>query len=162
MFYQSSTKGGRRAPSLGRGVCVLVLAAGALVSGAACEDQAIGRPCDITESTTALQGAYNTNATDCPTRLCVKPAVQAGISSDLDTSAYCSAECASDGDCNGQTRDATNPNDKRCRKGFTCAPVFGEGPICCKKICLCRDFYSSSVGPATPEACKPESGVSCS
>jgi hypothetical protein len=140
----------------------LGLAAFALFASTACEDKGIGRPCDITESTTALQGAYNSNATDCPSRLCVKPAVQAGISSELDTASYCSAECASDDDCNGQTRDPANKNDKRCRKGFTCAPAFGQGPLCCKKICLCRDFYSASVGPALPNACNPDAGASCS
>jgi len=134
----------------------------ALSAGAACEDKAVGRPCDITQSVSAAQGAYNSNATDCPSHLCVKPNVQPGVSNSLDTTAYCSVECSSDSDCNGQTRDPSNGNDTRCRKGFTCAPIFGKGPLCCAKLCLCRDFFSASVGPAVPDECKSDSDASCS
>ena len=138
------------------------LAVSALWGAAACEDKAVGRPCDITVDASAAQGAYNTNATDCPSRLCVKPAVQPGVAITLETGAYCTTTCSSDTDCNGQTRDPNNPIDTRCRKGFTCAPVFNEGALCCKNLCLCRDFFSASVGPAIPDQCKPDSGVTCS
>jgi hypothetical protein len=148
--------------SRGRIVIFLALALAALATGTACEDKAIGRPCQLNKELTAAQGAYTIEATDCPTRMCVKPNVQPGVSNDLDTVAYCSAQCNSDDDCGGQTRDQSNQNDKRCKKGFTCAPVFGEGKLCCTKICLCRDFFSAAVGPAVPDACKPDSGVTCS
>jgi len=150
-----------RVPQLSRGrlLCFLALAAGGLASATACEDKAIGRQCDLTQSIDATHGGYNTNATDCPSRLCVKPMVQPGISPDLDTAAYCSAECSSDNDCEGQTRDSSNPNDKRCRKGFTCAAVFPVGKLACKKVCLCRDFFSASVGPAVPEGCDADAGT---
>ncbi len=151
-----------RAPSRRRLGCVLILALAALWTNAACEDKAIGRPCDITADAGAAQGAYNNNATDCPSHLCIKPAVQPGVSIDLDTSAYCTVQCSSDTDCNGQTRDPSNPLDKRCRKGFSCAPVFDKGALCCVKLCLCRDFFVSSVGPAVPDTCKSDSGVTCS
>jgi hypothetical protein len=134
----------------------------ALLAAAGCEDKGIGRPCDITQDAGAAQGAYNTNATDCPSRMCIKPNVQPGISNDLDTTSYCSARCSSDSDCDGQTRDPTNPDDTRCRKGYTCASVFGKGPLCCAKLCLCRDFFSASVGPAVPAECKSDSDASCS
>lgn len=146
--------------SHGRLVCFLALAAGALWTNAACEDKAIGRPCDLTEEIAPDYGGYNSNATDCPSRLCVKPMVQPGVSTDLDTGAYCSAECSSDNDCDGQSRDPANPNDKRCRKGFVCALVFPTGKIGCKRICLCRDFFSASVGPAVPEGCDANASAS--
>jgi hypothetical protein len=144
-----------------------LLAMAALFVGAACEDQAIGRACDLTVDAAGAQGAYNSNATDCPSRLCIKPAVQPGVSQDLDTGAYCTIQCKSDGDCSGQTRDPSNPNDTRCRKGFTCAIPFGKddtgkGDLCCAKLCLCRDFFSASVGPATPDVCKSDSTETCS
>ena len=151
-----------RALSRRRLGCAFLLALAALWTNAACEDKAIGRPCDLTVDASAPQGAYNNNATDCPSHLCAKPAVQPGVSLDLDTGAYCTAPCASDNDCNGQTRDPSNPLDTRCRKGFSCAPFFDKGVECCVKLCLCRDFFSSSVGPAIPDACKPDSGVTCS
>jgi len=150
-----------------RAGCLLGLALLWLGASAACEDEAIGRPCNLGVEASASQGAYNTNATDCPSRLCVKPAVQPGVSTSLDTGPYCTARCSSDSDCEGQSRDLSNAADRRCRKGYTCAPIFGAAEsaatqsLCCEKLCLCRDFFSSSVGPATPEACKPESGVSC-
>ena len=140
--------------------CLLALAV--LSAGSACEDKAVGRPCDLTVDASAAQGAYNSNATDCPSHLCVKPAVQPGVSITLDTGPYCTVKCSSDNDCNGQTRDPSNPLDTRCRKGFTCAPVFPTGPACCAKICLCRDFVSSSVGPVVPDVCKADAGASCS
>jgi hypothetical protein len=148
---------------LGPGRIVLALAFTALLTGTACEDKAIGRPCLLNQDVTPTQGAFTVGASDCPSRICVKPAVQAGVVPDqVDTGPYCSTKCNNDGDCNGQTRDPSNPDDKRCRKGFTCAMVFPKEPLCCEKICLCRDFFSASVGPATPDACLPDAGVSCS
>ena len=147
--------------------CLLGLALVWLGMGAACEDKAVGRPCALMADAGAAQGAYNTNATDCPSHLCVKPAVQPGVSTTLDTGPYCTIRCNSDTDCDGQTRDPSNPLDTRCRKGYACAPIFGgednaaAQSLCCAKLCLCRDFFVSSVGPATPDACRPDSGVSC-
>jgi len=149
-------------PCPGRIVILLALVVAALLASTACEDKAIGRPCNLGEEVAIDQGAYHVEASDCPSRICVKPAVQAGITSDPGTAPYCSAECNSNDDCSGQTRDSSNPNDKRCARGFVCAPVFTKGPLCCTKICLCRDFFSASVGAAIPDECKPESGVTCS
>ncbi len=147
--------------------CLVALATVWLGAGGACEDKAIGRPCNVGTDASTAQGAYNTNATDCPSHLCVKPAVQPGVSTGLETGPYCTVRCNSDTDCDGQLRDPSNPLDLRCRKGYACAPIFGasDNPgaqsLCCAKLCLCRDFFVSSVGPATPDACKPDSGVSC-
>jgi len=140
----------------------LALAVAILASG--CEDKAIGRTCDLRSdaSVGAAQGAYAIPATDCPSRICIKPAVQPGVSNDLNTGPYCTAECTADSDCVGQTRDFTNGNDRRCMKGFTCAIPFDSGKLCCQKLCLCRDFFSASVGPATPEVCQNNAGKSCS
>jgi len=162
MFGYRSERACRLLSVAGRlaSTCALTLAL--LLAGSACEDMAVGRPCDITVDASAAQGAYNSNATDCPSHLCVKPAVQPGVSVDLDTGPYCTIRCTSDDDCNGQTRDPSNQLDNRCRKGFTCAPVFPTGPVCCEKICLCRDFVSASVGPVVPDVCKDGAGASCS
>lgn len=146
----------RVARLIGLGLAVLGVAT-------ACEDKGLGRACDLTQDAGAAQGAYAMPAADCPSRLCIKPAVQPGISIDLDTGPYCTLRCNSDNDCSdGQQRDPGNPLDVRCRKGYTCAPVFDKGPLCCAKLCLCRDFFSSSVGPAIPDVCKPDAGLTCS
>jgi hypothetical protein len=162
MLKQMSALAFGSQPAHGRSLVFLALVV--LSAGTACEDKAIGRPCQLKDEITAAQGAYTVQASDCPSRICVKPNVQPGVSTELDTVAYCTDQCNSDSDCNGQTRDSANKDDKRCRKGFTCAPIFGDkqGPLCCKKLCLCRDFYTASVGPAIPDACDPASGVTCS
>ena len=160
MFEKASARFCSTLLSWARLGSLVVLLAGFAFS-LACEDKGLGRPCDITTDASATQGAYIVNATDCPTRLCVKPAVQPGVSTtDFNTGAYCSAICKTDSDCDGQTRDFGNQHDTRCKKGFTCAPVFGEGTMCCTKLCLCRDFVPNS-GPLTPDACQSGSDASC-
>jgi hypothetical protein len=156
----ASAFGPHRCP--GRIAILLALAVAALSTSTACEDKAIGRPCQLKGEIAMDQGAYTVEASDCPSRICVKPAVQGGITSDPGTGPYCSAECDSNDDCSGQTRDPSNPDDNRCARGFVCAPVFNKGKLCCTKICLCRDFFSASVGPTIPDECKPDSDLTCS
>jgi hypothetical protein len=165
-YFTGPMSNKRCAPSLalrtGRLAGVGALAALSLWGATACEDKALGRPCDLTVDASAAQAAYTTQGTDCPSHLCVKPAVQPGVSIDLDTGPYCTTPCSSDTDCNGQTRDPSNPNDKRCQRGFSCAMIFDKGSLCCKSLCLCRDFFSQAVGPAVPDVCKPDAGLTCS
>jgi hypothetical protein len=137
--------------------------------GGGCEENAMGRSCNLSVHVDPAQGAYTMSASDCPTRMCVKPAVQQGAPQDLDTGAYCSKTCLVDSDCQGQTRDLTNKNDKRCKRGYTCDIAFGPsdsvaggGQLCCQKICLCKDFYPPSQEPTIPEACQSGSDASCS
>jgi len=149
---------------------IVFLAIAILLPTTACEDKGIGRSCSLGETVPVDHGAYSVDATDCQTRMCVKPATQPGVLRDnFDTGAYCSATCTSEGDCQGQTRDRSNPNDRRCKTGFTCATPFGAaedtpggGKLCCQKICLCRDFFSAAVGPATPSSCQDGAENSCS
>jgi hypothetical protein len=136
------------------------LAWGAVLFTTGCEDKTLGRSCDVTVDVGVGQGAWNTKATDCPSQICIKPPVQSGVTTD--TGAYCTAQCSSDNDCNGQTRDMGNPSDKRCVQGFTCAVVFGQGPgqVCCRKLCLCRDF-AAPTGSVPPAACQNSSTPAC-
>jgi len=147
----------------------MVLALTTLILVGGCEDKGVGRTCNLGQTIEPDQGAYSLNATDCQTRMCVKPPIQPGVSRDLDTGPYCSDTCSGDSDCQGQTRDRSNPNDKRCKGGFVCSVPFGVsddtaggGKLCCQKICLCRDFFTASIGPATPASCQPGSDASCS
>jgi hypothetical protein len=166
MFHNASTLAREPRPTAKRLAWSCVFALAAVIFAAGCEDKALGRPCTIVLKTDASVGAaqsvYNTGVPDCPSHICTKPAVQPGVSNDLDTGPYCTVACSSDNDCNGQTRDFSNPSDKRCMKGFTCAIPFDQGSLCCQKLCLCRDFYSSAVGPAVPAACQNDAGASCS
>lgn len=125
-----------------------------------CEDKALGRPCDLSVQAAQAQGAYNLSAPDCPSRICIKPVPQADVVAGLDTGPYCSIQCTSDSDCNGQIRDTSNPLDKRCAKGYACGIPFGEGAACCLKLCVCRDFIGAE-GLVTPDACLTSSNPSC-
>jgi hypothetical protein len=165
MFHNASTGDRRPRQTAGRLAWSAPLALVIMLGASGCEDKAIGRTCDLTTDAGplgALQAAYAVDSRDCPSGICTKPAVQPGVSNELTTGPYCTVRCNSDSDCDGQTRDFTNPNDRRCLKGFTCAIPFGEGPLCCAKLCLCKDFYSASVGPAVPDACQADAGATCS
>ncbi len=162
MFHYARTADRKPRPMAGRLAWSAPLFLALLVGASGCEDKAIGRTCDITFDASPLQAAYTVDSRDCPSGICTKPAVQPGVSSELTTGPYCTVRCNSDSDCNGQTRDFSNPHDTRCMKGFTCAIPFGEGKLCCTKLCLCKDFFSASVGPAVPEACQSDAGATCS
>jgi hypothetical protein len=55
-----------------------LLAAVALFGNTGCEDKAIGRPCDVLTDAGNSQGVFNTEALECPSRICLKPVVQSG------------------------------------------------------------------------------------
>jgi hypothetical protein len=136
----------------------LVGAAAALGSG--CEDKAIGRPCDVQSDAGPMQAVYNPQALECPSRICIKPSREQGVATDTKTAPYCTAECSKDSDCDGERRDPSNGLDRRCQSGFVCGVAFEVGPLCCRKLCLCRDFISQSGGLMTPASCDKSKGVS--
>ena len=124
----------------------------------------IGRPCDVLADASTIQAVYNPSALECPSRICLKPDVQPGGTAVgnptnfpplLPTGPYCSAMCSKDSDCTGQKRDLKNGSDARCMSGYTCGVVFSVGPFCCKKLCLCKDFYNldQAGGLETPVIC---------
>ena len=125
----------------------------------ACEDKAIGRPCDVEADAGLTQAVFNGQALECPTRICIKPARDMGVARQVDTAPYCTAECSKDSDCDGETRDKSNGLDKRCESGFVCAVAFEVGPLCCKKVCMCKDFVPPT-GAMSPASCDKSKGVS--
>jgi hypothetical protein len=124
----------------------------AAVTLSACEDKSIGRRCDVQADAGISQAVFNGQALECPTRICVKPARDNGVAEPVDTAAYCTAECSKDSDCDGETRDRKDGSDRRCKNGFVCGVGFEVGPLCCKKICLCKDFLPRG-GVAVPASC---------
>jgi hypothetical protein len=159
---------------------MFVLAAMAMFGNTGCEDKAIGRPCDVLTKATSEQGIYNSEALECPSRICLKPVVQKGATMpNPATTAYCSASCSQDSDCDGQTREVrkcpdNNPcpangqcadgstctPDLRCSQGFACGIAFVKGSICCQKLCLCKDFLSPAGAPI-PIACQGDNAATC-
>ena len=116
------------------------------------EDNGMGRSCDLTADAGPTQAVYKDQASACPSGICLKPALIR--QTDYQTGAYCSAFCFHDSDCQGQTRDGNDPMDKRCTSGYACGVAFVVGPLCCKKVCLCKDFLSDK-GVTVPLTCDP-------
>jgi hypothetical protein len=118
----------------------------------------IGELCDLLVDAGANNSVYNNQVLQCPSRICLKPQDQVG---GVDTAPLCSSECSQDSDCLGQTRDPNSPSDRRCKGGFICGAAFNIGPLCCKNLCLCKDFFANP--PPTAATCVPypNSGMGC-
>ena len=93
--------------------------------GGACEDQHVGRPCEL--GTTPIGGSSGQVATvsspalECPSHICLLPGAgdprsQAQINAMTSgTGPLCTASCESSEDCeDGETGNADNAADKRC------------------------------------------------
>jgi len=122
------------------------------LASAGCGDSggsSLGQTCSVGVDGGAFQAVFTNQAPECPGAICLKPAA----TNTVDTGAYCSATCASDSDCNGQKRDSNKANDKRCENGYACGVAFVVGTLCCKKLCLCKDFLSTDL--QTPAPCDP-------
>lgn len=124
-------------------------------------DQAIGRVCNLGVASGPNQATYNAAAADCPSSICLGPAAAAGATPPVPTTgATCTGECRQDSDCEGELRDPSNPADTRCARGFVCATPFEKGPLCCKKLCVCKDFLGPE-GAVTPMSCVGEGALAC-
>ena len=131
-----------------RQLLVLPLLAFAL-AGTGCPDNHIGRPCDVlvTDNPDPTSAIVNPQALECPSRLCLWPAQELTTQ----TGPFCTAECGSDDDCaDGETGDKTDPDDHRCKAGFTCLRLIpglssNPGGIACKRVCVCKDFINSTL-----------------
>jgi hypothetical protein len=132
------------------------VAAFALLAVAGCADRHIGRKCDLqldggTGDVMATNIAVNTEALECPSRVCIQP----NQAKSTDTGSLCTDECSSDDDCaNGEKRDKSDPNDKRCQSGFACRVIIPNLPnvnLACKKVCVCKDFLGNET--PTPQGC---------
>ncbi len=119
----------------------------------------VGKPCDVLGETSDSQATFNGSAYECPTGICLKPAVSPAASGEVKTGALCTADCSTDADCEGLVRDPTNPSDTSCANGFTCGIAFVKGPLCCRKLCMCKDFTGGPV--PEPVACQGDGAQTC-
>ncbi len=145
----------------------------AAVSSVGCEDKAIGRTCELSvNGGSSNQALYNPQALECPSRLCLRPAVHDSLTATVDTTSLCSAECSKDSDCSTDQNRGKNsppdagqasPPDRRCMSGFTCGVTFEVGPLCCKKLCMCKDFLKIPAGGLMPpvSCTKPGPNAAC-
>lgn len=121
----------------------------------------IGAPCDVGLAAGVSQGVFNSMAPECSTGICLKPAVATTASSSgtVDTTAFCTAPCATDSECDGRLRDPSNPNDKSCVSGYACGLTSIDGAWCCQKFCVCKDFTGGMLTPVTCQQAGP--GATC-
>jgi hypothetical protein len=142
------------------GARTLALIAFALLSvglGGACENNHVGRTCDLGVESDGTETTITSPALECPSRICILPQAEKPAAGTLP---LCTATCSSDGDCDGEAADKSDSNDHRCRTGFTCKWPTTVGPFCCQKMCICRDFLlmTPKGGWPEPAACKDSSG----
>jgi hypothetical protein len=136
----------------------------ATVAAAGCEDKAIGRVCELNAEGAPNQAIVNSQALECPSRVCLRPARDINKAETVDTTSLCSAECSKDSDCDGgETRNSGNSLDRRCKSGFVCGVASVTGSFCCKKLCMCKDFLTiPASGLETPSACdKSKNPAAC-
>jgi hypothetical protein len=122
----------------------------------------VGQLCDLTVDAGPSQGVVNLKAGACKTGLCLKPMLNPEANAvDPPTGATCTEECSTDSDCDGELRNPSNAQDRRCKGGFVCGVPFVVGPLCCKRYCLCKDFLGPS-GAQMPVACQgPDALATC-
>jgi hypothetical protein len=116
-----------------------------------CENQHVGRLCfiqrDVAEGSNVV---VNPQALECPSRMCLfykDPAV-AGV----EALSLCTAECSSDGDCDGET---SSSDTAMCKTGFKCAWPIEVGAFACKRMCVCADLMVvPDAGVNVPPYCE--------
>jgi hypothetical protein len=157
-------------PSISRNARSFALAALALAMfglGGACEDKHVGRSCEL--GTTNQMGGGSgaiailaSPALECPSRICLLPGAEKDPHSAAQAAAglpgtgpLCTASCEENADCeDGETGDANNPADRRCRTGFACTWPTTVGDFRCQRLCVCRDFvFEPPGGFVKPTVC---------
>jgi hypothetical protein len=105
-----------------------------LLAGTGCPPSpaSVGAPCDLGVSTSDNDVTISSPALECGGGLCL----QVGT-----LPALCSAECASDDDCEGHPP----PSATTCHTTFTCMAATSFGRYACRKLCICQDLL-----PAPP------------
>ncbi len=120
---------------------------GLAFAAGACEDNVVGRLCDLGQVPGDKEVVVASPSLDCVSRLCLRVPLEKilpeGSTYPVGRQGLCTAECSSDDDCD---RVPESP----CKSGFTCGIALTVGPFCCKKFCICKDYF---VVPTTREHC---------
>jgi hypothetical protein len=128
------------------------LALAMLGTGMTCDNHHVGRPCELgtarpVDGTPDGVTTISSPALECPSHLCLLPSPEDAL---VGTGPLCTASCESDADCEGgESRDANNPADTRCQKGFVCTWATKTGAYACQRLCVCRDFVTEPPGGFT-------------
>lgn len=131
------------------------LALGAtLVTG--CAPDPVGRLCDLGSTPEPSASVVATGSLDCISRACLKVPLEIepgelppGSSYPTGNLGLCTDTCQTDDDC---IRVPESP----CKSGFTCGYPIQVGPLCCEKLCVCRDYLVAPDDTSLPLACDPD------
>ena len=136
----------------------LLMAAIPMLLAVACADKHIGRPCVVSSTlpTDPSIAAVNTQALECPSRICILPAQEMTLDSTPPTGPLCTDYCSSDDDCaDGERRAKGDLTSTRCIAGFACRTPIGHletNPLSCKQVCVCKDFLKADSA-TKPKSC---------
>jgi hypothetical protein len=119
----------------------------------------LGASCQLDYASRA-QGTFRLDAPECANGLCLKPIAAESTTDAFDTGPYCTRGCTQDSDCDGHIRNPTDPNDKGCRLGYACGIAFVKGPLCCRSMCMCKDF-TDGAAPTVPVGCQGDAALTC-
>jgi hypothetical protein len=119
------------------------------VASQGCEDNLVGRICDLGQTPKPGEVVIASPSLDCVSRTCLRVplnrALPPGSQYPEGNQGLCTAECSSDSDCD---RVPESP----CKSGFTCGVANAVGTLCCRKVCICKDYF---LIPSTNEGCDP-------
>ncbi len=122
----------------------------------ACSESGIGRPCSTGATgaggTGMIQDVINSQALECPSRICVQKAPEVGASSNVIPGALCSAFCENDDDCSSDLIDKNAGVGGKCKSKFKCAVASDTGKFKCRKMCICGDVLKPGT-PGLPPEC---------
>jgi hypothetical protein len=122
-----------------------------------------GAPCDLGVSLGQGPGAVSViraPAPGCASGVCLLPGIQ---KDPRDTGPLCTTSCTTDDDClGGMMGPRFDALDHRCETGFACMVPTTVGDLCCKRMCVCRDFLAEPIGGfQTPPSCMPGAASGC-
>jgi len=120
------------------------------LAAAGCGDNPVGRICSIgADPDNDNQAILATPALDCPSRICLHQPVQGQLPPGVTATDQCTAFCDTDSDCD-------KVPESPCVNGFACAIPVVTGGLCCRKMCICKDYLViPDGGIPEPKACDP-------
>jgi hypothetical protein len=126
----------------------LVLVLGLSLAAQGCEDNLVGRICDLGQTPKPGEVVIASPSLDCVSRTCLRVPqtvvpLPEGSQYPEGNQGLCTAECSSDDECD---RVPESP----CKSGFTCGVANSVGTLCCKKVCICKDYF---LVPEVNEGC---------
>ena len=121
--------------------------------GGACENNHVGRTCDLGVESDGTETTITSPALECPSRICILPQAERPAAGTLP---LCTATCSSDGDCGGEQQT-------RAIRTITAAgpdsPANGRRPLapsvarrCAFAATSCRDRRRKVAGRSRPSA----------